>query len=300
MKMSLKSMGLLWLLRTRGSMSLHQILETCTDGRDAVKTALQELKTLGLVTMSEYRSRGRFDSCFYSLTISGKSVDGETVIGKSISGERVGRTDFSPQQAKPQTEKPLVENPLTENPLMAELFENQAPIGTVTGKSTNGDENSTSLSISNKGNNKSNNNTTTLRVEDNMEKEHELNSVEEPGRKRRKRREKAPEVLFRETEFVLLVDGRERFREALIARNPDLEMADTDYYYQRALNWSDNDNRKVNWVATVANWIIDDAGKGKMVKAKTNLHATNNTTIKGVDLDRALERAKRVASRYSE
>lgn len=288
MKTSLKALGLLYLLRTNGSMTLHQIMELCNDGRDAVKTALQELRNKGLVKMEKVRSAGRLESFLYSLTTSGKSVSGNTSNGKSINGETLVNTGFFDFRHSPVAENPSVVTPLVENQPVVENIENQSFAPTSDGKSGSGAENNASLSIINKGSNKSKYiGNTTLRVEDNSVK-----------KKEQKRKAKAPQVLFRETEFVMLEDGRERFRAALIGRNSAYEMADTDYYYERALNWSDNDNRKVNWVATVANWITDDVSRNKLVKSKTNSHDKTGGKNWNAVTDADIERAQRLADRF--
>ena len=288
MKISLKAQGMTWLLRRQGRMTLQQILEYCTDGRDAVKAALQELKTLGLVNMSECRSKGRFDSYYYALTASGK-----TVAGKSIHGERL--EDI---RVLPQVEKPSLENPPTVE--LLQDVDSEIITSAVNGKSTCGDKKTASLSINSKRSNKSkysNNNTTAQKLKNDEVEESEVVTVES-SKKKQKPSDKVPKVLFRDTEFVLLADGRKRFRAALIARNPAYELADTDYYYERALNWSDNDNWKVNWVATVANWITDDASKNKLVKAKTNLQHDSSSKNFDTITERDLERAARIAQKY--
>ncbi len=290
MKISLKAQGMIWLLRTQGRMTLQQILENCTDGRDAAKAALQELKTLNLVSMSKVRSSGRFEVFVYSLTSNGKSVN----------GERLENTGILTKDIPPLTENPSMVEPVAVNPLMTEMIDNEPFIPTTDGKSVNGAEKTASLSINNKRSNKSeysNNNTTAQKLKNDEVEESEVVTVES-SKKKQKPSDKVPKVLFRDTEFVLLADGRKRFRAALIARNPAYELADTDYYYERALNWSDNDNWKVNWVATVANWITDDASKNKLVKAKTNLQHDSSSKNFDTITERDLERAARIAQKY--
>lgn len=115
------------------------------------------------------------------------------------------------------------------------------------------------------------------------------------------RKEIKQDCLFRETEFVTLADGRDRFKAALIARNPAYDSADLDYYYEAVRNWSDSKHaRKKDWIATAANFILGDKRDGKLVLTKTNLHETDKTTINGVDLDRAMERTARILANRGE
>jgi hypothetical protein len=303
---------MIWLLRTQGRMTLQQILEHCTDGRDAAKAALQELKDGGLVNMTECRSKGRFDSCYYSLTVngkstygtstvSGKSTYGEAVNGKSAYGEIFENEAFTPQTEKPSPENPPTVTPQVGNPLAVQVIENEDIESTVNGKSTYGDEINDYIYLSNKGSKEGKNreiSNTTLNTGEKVEN-FETEKLTEPPKPLRKKRESKPTVLFRETEFVTLADGPERFKRALINRNPAYELADLDYYYSAVLNWSDqNENRKIDWIATAAGFILGDERKGGFKKPKTNLQNGSSTTINGVDLDRARARAERIAARF--
>jgi hypothetical protein len=119
--------------------------------------------------------------------------------------------------------------------------------------------------------------------------------------KKRDLRSEKRETLFRETEYGMLADGLERFKRDMVARNAAFELADLEYYYHTVLNWSDqNDNRKVNWLATAGNFILGDEKKGGFKKQKTNLQNGSSTTTNGVDLDRARARAERIAARFGE
>lgn len=285
MKMSLKAQGLVWLLLRQGRLSLYQIQEICTDGKDGVKSAISELKKMGFVKLVECRLAGKFGKYYYQLTVEGKTACGIAANGISIHGENGVFTESLSDR----------ENPLAENPSSGKVFclsedaENEGIKLTANGKSATDDEkNGIYNNISNKGSIKS--------IIDNIT----LNSQELliEGKSVRKKVEKKPALLFRETPFVTAEDGMEQFKKALVGRNPGYELADLDHYYHAVLNWSDSkENRKIDWIATAANFILSDERKGGFKRAKTNLQHDTGTKVRGADAERVARRTARIINK---
>lgn len=81
--------------------------------------------------------------------------------------------------------------------------------------------------------------------------------------------------LFRNSVYF---DNKEKLKEDLYKRSELNIIADIDYYYDSVLDWSDGDNnKKINWLATVNNWIRRDEKDGKLKKNKSK--TTQSTHI---------------------
>lgn len=98
------------------------------------------------------------------------------------------------------------------------------------------------------------------KVEESKVKE---SKVEESGAfapPRARVKDKKNPILFRESEFF----EKKTFAAAL--ENTQYEPANADYYHEVVLNWSDSKNaKKVNWLATVKNWMARDMTEGKFI-----------------------------------
>jgi hypothetical protein len=71
---------------------------------------------------------------------------------------------------------------------------------------------------------------------------------------------KKPKILFRDSEW----NDADRLQMALLGT--PYETANVQYYVESARNWSDGDNnRKVDWLATVKNWMARDMTEGKFI-----------------------------------
>ena len=88
--------------------------------------------------------------------------------------------------------------------------------------------------------------------------------------------------LFRETEYFKGgAAGRAEFEKDLKAAGcPD--NVDFDYYFNRALLWSDEREAKsANWGAKVAGFVAGDRSNGKMIiKAQTHEAGTSKYKVK--------------------
>lgn len=77
--------------------------------------------------------------------------------------------------------------------------------------------------------------------------------------------------LFRESDifdkavFTLKLEQDERYASAHM-----------DYYHEVILNWSDEGNRKKNWLSTVKNWMLRDLQKGQFVDKNFNPNKFKN------------------------
>ena len=79
-------------------------------------------------------------------------------------------------------------------------------------------------------------------------------------RKHAKRTSERRKILFVDSKFF----DYDKFA-AEFQKDGGMEGVDIYYYYQRAKNWSAaGDNKKKDWIATVRNWMMDDAEKGKL------------------------------------
>lgn len=72
-------------------------------------------------------------------------------------------------------------------------------------------------------------------------------------------------ILFKDSPFF----NKKTFKDAL----PDWSSEKLKYYYESALSWSNEGNKKIDWVATVRNWASRDEKEGKLkFKSDTNKH----------------------------
>ena len=76
----------------------------------------------------------------------------------------------------------------------------------------------------------------------------------------KKRKEK--KILFIESNIFL----KQNFKDAF----PDWSKEKLAYYYDTVLTWSNEGNKKIDWIATVKNWSLRDEKQGKI---KFNNHA---------------------------
>jgi len=76
----------------------------------------------------------------------------------------------------------------------------------------------------------------------------------------KKRKEK--KILFTESNIFL----KQNFKDAF----PDWSKEKLAYYYDTVLTWSNEGNKKIDWIATVKNWSLRDEKQGKI---KFNNHA---------------------------
>jgi hypothetical protein len=73
-------------------------------------------------------------------------------------------------------------------------------------------------------------------------------------------KEKAKEqrpILFRDCIFF----EKDKFIQEF--ENEDYKIFDANYYYESAKNWSEEGNKKKNWIATTRNWALRDLKDGK-------------------------------------
>lgn len=70
----------------------------------------------------------------------------------------------------------------------------------------------------------------------------------------KKRKEK--KILFTESNIFL----KQNFKDAF----PDWSKEKLAYYYETVLTWSNEGNKKIDWVATVKNWALRDEKQGKI------------------------------------
>ena len=90
-------------------------------------------------------------------------------------------------------------------------------------------------------------------------------------------------ILFRDSEYF----EKEKLISSLDGTN--YQQANVDYYHEIILNWSDgNDAKKINWLATVKNWIAKDVTNGKFIdknfKPPTNGHYQNGKRPTGGEI----------------
>jgi len=68
-------------------------------------------------------------------------------------------------------------------------------------------------------------------------------------------------ILFKESQYF----NKELFFKSLKSAGPPYNQADPKSYYDKAYHWSESDtNKKVDWMATVKNWIRKDFEEKKM------------------------------------
>lgn len=70
----------------------------------------------------------------------------------------------------------------------------------------------------------------------------------------KKRKEK--KILFTESNIF----SKQNFKDAF----PDWSKEKLAYYYETVLTWSNEGNKKIDWVATVRNWALRDEKQGKI------------------------------------
>jgi len=63
-------------------------------------------------------------------------------------------------------------------------------------------------------------------------------------------------ILFSESEFI----DKAKFKDAL----PEWSIEKLRYYYEAVLTWSNEGNKKPNWIATVKSWERKDVAEGKI------------------------------------
>lgn len=92
-------------------------------------------------------------------------------------------------------------------------------------------------------------------------------------------------ILFRESEIF----DPKAFMMAFFGTEWEALNTDLEYYYNSALNWSDsNAEKKVDWVATVRNWMQKDRRDGKLktinpqAGAQNGISTTSHPSIKPV------------------
>jgi hypothetical protein len=105
--------------------------------------------------------------------------------------------------------------------------------------------------------------------------------------------------LFRETKYVNEPDGLNLFESDMISRNKDFESIDLEYYYHRVLNWSDNGNRRKNWLASASMFIMNDKRDNKLQLKNLNNGNTfaENTTINGHPVSKVADYFSRISSK---
>lgn len=101
-------------------------------------------------------------------------------------------------------------------------------------------------------------------------------------------------ILFRETKYV--PDGFSLFEADMIARNGDYAGVDLEYYYHKVLNWSDEGNRRKNWLASAGTFILNDRKENKLQIKKYGQQnpIPEDATINGYPARRALEYYERI------
>jgi len=72
----------------------------------------------------------------------------------------------------------------------------------------------------------------------------------------KKKKKKTLSHLFTDSEFF----DYEKFASK-VYEDEKYQCFDCAYYYEAIKNWSDNDNKKTNWIATAKNWMIRDLKK---------------------------------------
>jgi hypothetical protein len=101
-------------------------------------------------------------------------------------------------------------------------------------------------------------------------------------------------TLFRETKYV--PDGFSLFEADMIARNGDYAGVDLEYYYHKVMNWSDEGNRRKNWLASAGTFILNDRKENKLQIKKYGQQNSipEDATINGYPARRALEYYERI------
>ena len=102
-RLSLRAKGLMSFMLSNASTfeySVAGLIHLCTEGRDAIRGALVELKECGYLVCTQTRAGGKFSANDYTLY---------------EEPQKSPLTDF-PSTVKPTTAKPLTEKPTTENP----------------------------------------------------------------------------------------------------------------------------------------------------------------------------------------
>lgn len=102
-RLSLRAKGLMSFMLSNADTfeySVAGLISLCTEGRDAIRGTLVELKECGYLVCTQTRAGGKFSANDYTLY---------------EEPQKSPLTDF-PSTVKPTTEKPLTEKPTTENP----------------------------------------------------------------------------------------------------------------------------------------------------------------------------------------
>lgn len=117
--LSAKAKGLLsYMLSKSDNWSFYQqeLEQHFTDGRDAIKSGIQELISHGYISKSQAHTSdsGRFDKVdwiVYDLPQTENPSTVQTPVNQQSKNENAVKSTFSPQTGLPLTDKPLTENP---------------------------------------------------------------------------------------------------------------------------------------------------------------------------------------------
>ena len=106
-------------------------------------------------------------------------------------------------------------------------------------------------------------------------------------------------VLFRDTKYVKEPDGLKMFESDMISRSKEFENIDLEYYYHRMLNWSDNGNRRKNWLASASMFIMNDKRDNKLQLKNPNHGNTfaENATINGHSVGKVADYFARISGK---
>jgi hypothetical protein len=241
--LSLKSIGLLcfllhlpekWIVnKTR----LHSFLK---DGRDAVLAAFAELEKFGYIETEEIRDKGRFVGFNYIVSDYPKKTGGN-IAENSEKPEPEKPITENPEPVAPITEKPITDFPITEKP----ITENPALLNT----------NSIKKEVSKN----------ELIKDEPQPVVNNLFGEPETHKNGKTKKAKAPGAkilphLFKDSDIFDIAI----FTEKLQGTN--YEGANVEYYHESANNWSQSgNNKKIDWLATVKNWMARDMTAGKFI-----------------------------------
>ena len=71
-------------------------------------------------------------------------------------------------------------------------------------------------------------------------------------------------LLFRETEYGNKDGGFQLFESKMTLRNSEYGEVDLEFYYHKILNWSDQGNRRSDWLGMAATFILNDRRDNKI------------------------------------
>jgi len=91
--------------------------------------------------------------------------------------------------------------------------------------------------------------------------------------------------LFDKAEFARALQQDERYAQAHI-----------DYYHEIILNWSDQQNRKIDWLATTKNWILRDLQRGQFVDKNFNPNKSRYGSKNEEALRHGIDQLERIKS----